>query len=80
MKLFCSLLFSLLLLHPSHCQDTNTTATTTFTATDCLSYIYVAWVFFIYAVGLGLPSTQYPQVISYIYLYIPDDCGGNFQG
>lgn len=83
MKLFYSLLFSLLLLHHSHCQDTatpDTTDTTTFTATDCLSYIYVAWVFFIYAVGLGLPSTQYPQVISYIYLYIPDDCGGNFQG
>merc|ERR1712106_1166496 len=80
MECWCVFLISFLFFQPSLCQDTNSTSTTTFSATDCLSYIYVAWVFFIYAVGLGLESSQYPQVISYVYLYIPDDCGGNFEG
>ena len=59
--------FVLLLLGCAVGQDTTITATATATATsltssDCLSYIYVAWVFFIYSVGLGLESGQYPQV------------------
>ena len=61
-------------------QETNTTSTSDFSAADCISYIYVAWVFFIYAVGLGLESSQYPQIITYIYLYIPETCGGNYEG
>merc|ERR1711915_508140 len=61
-------------------QETNSTSTSDFSAADCISYIYVAWVFFIYAVGLGLESSQYPQIITYIYLYIPVTCGGNYEG
>ena len=36
---------------------------TGFTATDCLSYIYVAWIIFIYSVGLGVETAQLSQVI-----------------
>ena len=34
-----------------------------YTATDCLSYIYVAWIIFIYSVGLGVETAQFSQVI-----------------
>ena len=34
----------------------------TYTATDCLSYIYVAWIIFIYSVGLGVQTDQFGQV------------------
>ena len=33
-----------------------------YSASDCLSYIYVAWIYFIYTVGLGVQSTQFYQV------------------
>ena len=33
-----------------------------YSAEDCLSYIYVAWIYFIYTVGLGVQSTQFYQV------------------
>ena len=33
------------------------------TATECLSYIYVAWIIFIYSVGLGVETAQFSQVI-----------------
>ena len=51
----------LLLAAPALAQDTADTASSVFTASDCLAYIYTAWVFFIYAVGLGIQSHQYPQ-------------------
>ena len=35
---------------------------TGYTATDCLSYIYVAWIIFIYSVGLGVQTDQFSQV------------------
>ena len=45
-------------------SDTDTTG---YTATDCLSYIYVAWIIFIYSVGLGVETAQFSQVIvSYV--------------
>ena len=34
-----------------------------YTATDCLSYIYVAWIIFIYSVGLGVQTDQFSQVV-----------------
>ena len=37
--------------------------TSGYTATDCLSYIYVAWIIFIYSVGLGVETAQFSQVI-----------------
>ena len=33
-----------------------------YTATDCLSYIYVAWIIFIYSVGLGVQTDGFSQV------------------
>ena len=39
-------------------------------ASDCLSYIYVAWIFFIYAVGSGVQQSQFYQV---------SVCGAEFQ-
>ena len=41
-----------------------------YTATDCLSYIYVAWIIFIYSVGLGLETTQFSQVIVTCQCYV----------
>ena len=45
--------------------DTNPSelgSTPGYSASDCLSYIYVAWIYFIYTVGLGVQSTQFYQV------------------
>ena len=33
-----------------------------YTASDCLSYIYVAWILFIYSVGLGAEAASFYQV------------------
>ena len=43
--------------------DSDTDTDTGYTATDCLSYIYVAWIIFIYSVGLGVETAQLSQVI-----------------
>ena len=50
--------------HPS-AQDTSG-----YTATDCLSYIYVAWIIFIYSVGLGVETAQFSQVIVTLSVYV----------
>merc|ERR1712062_593971 len=50
------------------------------TATECLSYIYVAWIIFIYSVGLGVETAQFSQVVTNIYTFIPEDCGGYYTG
>ena len=41
-----------------------------YTATDCLSYIYVAWIIFIYSVGLGVETAQFSQVIVTFSVYV----------
>ena len=33
-----------------------------YTASDCLAYIYVAWILFIYSVGLGAEAASFYQV------------------
>ena len=42
--------------------DTDQDLAPGYSASDCLSYIYVAWIYFIYTVGLGAESTQFYQV------------------
>ena len=43
--------------------DSSDSPAPTYTATDCLSYIYVAWIIFIYSVGLGVQTDQFSQVV-----------------
>ena len=47
----------------SDVDDVDDAVTTGYSATDCLSYIYVAWIIFIYSVGLGVETAQFSQVI-----------------
>ena len=63
LKLF---IFSVLALQTCLSQtepDADDVDTTGYSATDCLSYIYVAWIIFIYSVGLGVETAQFSQVI-----------------
>ena len=36
--------------------------TRVYSSADCLSYIYIGWIYFIYIVGLGVEWTQFYQV------------------
>ena len=42
--------------------DTDPSLAPGYSDSDCLSYIYVVWIYFIYTVGLGAESTQFYQV------------------
>ena len=74
LKLF---IFSLLALQTclsqteeSDVDDVDDAVTTGYSATDCLSYIYVAWIIFIYSVGLGVETAQFSQVIVTLSVYV----------
>ena len=67
MFLLKTFIFSALALQTCLSQEDGTldvdSVTSGYTATDCLSYIYVAWIIFIYSVGLGVETAQFSQVI-----------------
>ena len=48
------------------------------TAAECLAYVYVAWVYFIYSLGLGLEPSNYHQLLLTTYSLIPVQCGGSY--
>ena len=61
LKLFLSFSVACIVLSQTTVNDTESIGSSV-TATDCLSYIYVAWIFFIYAVGSGVQPSQFYQV------------------
>ena len=129
LKLFIFSVFALQTCLSQTEESVNDSEPSGYTATDCLSYIYVAWIIFIYSVGLGVETAQFSQVIvslllckfftgremifslswigkwrkkstfccgyscvdltttfllfqvvSNIYTFIPEDCGGYYSG
>merc|ERR550519_1023492 len=51
---------------------------TPLTSADCLAYVYVTWIFFVYSIGFGAEEGEYPQVLSTAYALVPSQCGGYF--
>jgi len=58
--------------------DTNQVTEGSLTSTDCLAYVYVTWIYFVYSIGLGADQGEYLQVLTQAYALIPSQCGGYF--
>merc|ERR1711971_878904 len=43
---------------------------------ECLNYIYLVWVYFLFYVGAGYPSSYYPYIIATLVDTVPQECGG----
>lgn len=43
---------------------------------ECLNYIYLVWVYFLFYVGAGYPSSYYPYIIATLVDTVPQQCGG----
>ena len=75
------LLLALLALPSSIlCQNTSEVSVSSgaTTASECLAYVYVAWVYFLYSLGLGLEPSGYHQLLLTTYSLIPLQCGGSY--
>merc|ERR1712032_1566219 len=59
-------------------QNATEVTETQLTSADCLAYVYVTWIFFVYSIGLGAEERDYPQVLSRAYALVPSQCGGYF--
>jgi len=46
------------------------------TGSECLNYIYLVWVYFLFYVGAGYPSSYYPYIIATLVDTVPQQCGG----
>merc|ERR1712130_682919 len=42
---------------------------------ECLNYIYLVWVYFLFYVGAGYPSSYYPYIIATLVDTVPQECG-----
>jgi len=59
-------------------QENSEVTETAVTSADCLAYVYVTWIFFVYSIGLGAEQSEYPQLLSTAYALVPSQCGGYF--
>jgi len=43
---------------------------------ECLNYVYLVWVYFLFYIGAGYPSYYYPYIIATLLDTVPQECGG----
>lgn len=43
---------------------------------ECLNYVYLVWVYFLFYLGAGYPAHYYPYIISALLDSVPVECGG----
>lgn len=43
---------------------------------ECLNYVYLVWVYFLFYIGAGYPSYYYPYIIATLLDSVPQECGG----
>jgi len=65
-------------VNSQNATEENQVTETPLTSADCLAYVYVTWIFFVYSIGLGAEERDYPQVLSRAYALVPSQCGGYF--
>jgi len=65
-------------VNAQNATEANQVSETQLTSADCLAYVYVTWIFFVYSIGLGAEERDYPQVLSRAYALVPSQCGGYF--
>ena len=41
-----------------------------------LNYIYLVWVYFLFYIGAGYPTSYYPYIIATLVDTVPEECGG----
>jgi len=54
----------------------STTAISQVSSDNCLQYVYLVWVYFLYYVGAGYESYYYPYILNILLDYVPASCGG----
>jgi len=65
--------------YSSSFSPTYSSSTTNFPPADgseCLNYIYLVWVYFLFYIGAGYPASYYPYIIATLVDTVPQECGG----